>query len=156
MKAIIALGSNMGDRQGYLEAARAAIEERVGHIAAHSSVMETKAYGYTDQDDFLNMAVEVETAMEPHAMLRELLAIEADLDRVRLIHWGPRTIDLDVIYCEDRIINDEELKVPHPDLVNREFVLRPVSEIAPELVDPLRGKKVKALLAECVKKNRPL
>ena len=107
MKAIIALGSNMGDRQGYLEAAQAAIEERVGHIAAHSSVMETKAYGYTDQDDFLNMAVEVETAMEPHAMLRELLAIEADLDRVRLIHWGPRTIDLDVIYCEDRIINDE-------------------------------------------------
>ena len=156
MKAIIALGSNMGDRQGYLEAARAAIEERVGHIAAHSSVMETKAYGYTDQDDFLNMAVEVETAMEPHAMLRELLAIEADLDRVRLIHWGPRTIDLDVIYCEDRIINDEELKVPHPDLVNREFVLRPVSEIAPELVDPLRGKKVEELLAECVKKNRPL
>lgn len=156
MKAIIALGSNMGDRQGYLEAAQAAIEERVGHIAAHSSVMETKAYGYTDQDDFLNMAVEVETAMEPHAMLRELLAIEADLDRVRLIHWGPRTIDLDVIYCEDRIINDEELKVPHPDLVNREFVLRPVSEIAPELVDPLRGKKVEELLAECVKKNRPL
>ena len=156
MKAIIALGSNMGDRQGYLEAAQAAIEERVGHIAAHSSVMETKAYGYTDQDDFLNMAVEVETEMEPHAMLRELLAIEADLDRVRLIHWGPRTIDLDVIYCEDRIINDEELKVPHPDLVNREFVLRPVSEIAPELVDPLRGKKVEELLAECVKKNRPL
>ena len=156
MKAIIALGSNMGDRQGYLEAARAAIEERVGHIAARSSVMETKAYGYSDQDDFLNMAVEVETAMEPHAMLRELLAIEADLDRVRLIHWGPRTIDLDVIYCEDRIINDEELKVPHPDLVNREFVLRPVSEIAPELVDPLRGKKVEELLAECVKKNRPL
>ncbi len=156
MKAIIALGSNMGDRQGYLEAAQAAIEERVGHIAARSSVMETKAYGYTDQDDFLNMAVEVETAMEPHAMLRELLAIEADLDRVRLIHWGPRTIDLDVIYCEDRIINDEELKVPHPDLVNREFVLRPVSEIAPELVDPLRGKKVEELLAECVKKNRPL
>lgn len=156
MKAIIALGSNMGDRQGYLEAAQAAIEERVGHIAARSSVMETKAYGYTDQDDFLNMAVEVETEMEPHAMLRELLAIEADLDRVRLIHWGPRTIDLDVIYCEDRIINDEELKVPHPDLVNREFVLRPVSEIAPELVDPLRGKKVEELLAECVKKNRPL
>ena len=156
MKAIIALGSNMGDRQGYLEAAQTAIEERVGHIAAHSSVMETKAYGYTDQDDFLNMAVEVETAMEPHAMLRELLAIEADLDRVRLIHWGPRTIDLDVIYCEDRIINDEELKVPHPDLVNREFVLSPVSEIAPELVDPLRGKKVEELLAECVKKNRPL
>ena len=156
MKAIIALGSNMGDRQGYLEAAQAAIEERVGHIATHSYVMETKAYGYTDQDDFLNMAVEVETAMEPHAMLRELLAIEADLDRVRLIHWGPRTIDLDVIYCEDRIINDEELKVPHPDLVNREFVLRPVSEIAPELVDPLRGKKVEELLAECVRKNRPL
>jgi 2-amino-4-hydroxy-6-hydroxymethyldihydropteridine diphosphokinase len=156
MRAIIAMGSNMGDRQGYLEAAQAAIEERVGHIAARSSVMETKAYGYTDQDDFLNMAVEVETEMEPHAMLRELLAIEADLDRVRLIHWGPRTIDLDVIYCEDRIINDEELKVPHPDLVNREFVLRPVSEIAPELVDPLRGKKVEELLAECVKKNRPL
>jgi 2-amino-4-hydroxy-6-hydroxymethyldihydropteridine diphosphokinase len=150
MKAIIALGSNMGDRQGYLDAALNQIEERVGHITDRSSVMETKAYGYTDQDDFLNMAIQVETDMEPHVMLRELLAIEAELDRVRLIHWGPRTVDLDVIYCEDMIIDDEELKVPHPDLHNREFVLRPVSEFAPEHMDPKRGKTVRELL-KCVK-----
>jgi 2-amino-4-hydroxy-6-hydroxymethyldihydropteridine diphosphokinase len=148
MKAIIALGSNMGDRLGYLNEAQVQIEKRVGSITARSGIVETEAYGYTDQDDFLNMAVEVDTKLEPHDMLHELLSIEAELDRVRLIHWGPRTIDLDVIYCEDRIIDDEELKVPHPDLHNRMFVLGPVAEIAPDLMDPLRQKTVKELLAE--------
>ena len=147
MKTIIALGSNMGDRRKYLEDAITEIGKRIGEVTARSQIMETKAYGYTEQDDFLNMAIAVETEMEAHDLLHELNAIEAELGRVRTIHWGPRTIDLDIIYYGDRLIDDEELHVPHIDLHNRDFVLVPVAEIAGEIFDVRRGKTVAELLA---------
>lgn len=148
MQSIIALGSNMGDRSEYLKEAQEKISQRVGQITRKSKILETEAYGYTEQRDFLNMVISVETELEPDELLNTLLQIEVKLGRVRTIHWGPRTLDLDIIYYGDRIIDTEKLKIPHPDLHNREFVLKPIAEICPEFHDPLRNKTVTELLLE--------
>lgn len=94
----------------------------------------------------MNMVIEVETGLKPDRLLDTLLAIETGLGRVRAKHWGPRTIDLDIIYLENEIIDTERLKVPHPDLHNRDFVLVPLSEIAPDFKDPVRGVSVADML----------
>lgn len=146
MRCMIALGSNIGDRESYLASALEKVSERVGDIIKRSSVIETRAYGFTEQDDFLNMVIEVETGLKPDRLLDTLLAIETGLGRVRTKHWGPRTIDLDIIYLENEIIDTERLKVPHPDLHNRDFVLVPLSEIAPDFKDPVRGVSVADML----------
>lgn len=146
MKAIIALGSNMGDRRQFLENGISEIGARIGTVMRRSSIWETKAYGVTDQADFLNMAVSVETSMDPETLLHELLTIEKEQHRKRIIHWGPRTLDLDLIYYGDRIIHSDDLIVPHPDRCNREFVLGPIAEIEPDFPDPQEGKTVLELL----------
>lgn len=146
MKAIIALGSNMGDRRQFLENGISEIGARIGTVMRCSSIWETKAYGVTDQADFLNMAVSVETSMDPETLLHELLTIEKEQHRKRIIHWGPRTLDLDLIYYGDRIIHSDDLIVPHPDRCNREFVLGPIAEIEPDFPDPQEGKTVLELL----------
>lgn len=148
MKTIIAIGSNMGDRCAYIDAALEMMGERVGKITAVSDVIETKAYGYTDQDDFLNLAVSVETGLDPRSLLRELNKIEEELNRVREIRWGPRTIDLDIIFYGDLIVDEEDLHIPHRDMYNRDFVLGPIAQIEPDIVDPRTGKSVVELLAE--------
>ncbi|MBR3245400.1 MAG: 2-amino-4-hydroxy-6-hydroxymethyldihydropteridine diphosphokinase, partial [Parasporobacterium sp.] len=106
------------------------------------SILETKAYGVTDQDDFLNMAVLLETSLTPYELLDVLHEIENELGRVRVIHWGPRTIDLDIIFFGDQILNDQDLTIPHPDYRNRDFVMKPLLEIVPDFVDPMTGRKV--------------
>ena len=143
--AIIALGSNMGDRLQYLTRAQEQIEKRIGEITARSGVIETKAYGYTDQDDFLNMAIAVDTELSARALLETLLDIEKQLDRVRLIHWGPRTIDLDIIFYGDCIIDEPDLHIPHIDFANRAFVLDPIAEIAPDRIDPRSGMMIQKI-----------
>lgn len=153
MKAFIAMGSNMGDRRKYVADALVEIEKRVGKIIGKSSIIETKAYGYTEQDDFLNLAIEVETELSPRELLKELLQIEKELDRVRLIHWGPRTIDLDIIYYEDQIIDEEDLHIPHIDVYNRTFVLGPIAEIDSEFIDPRKNRTVGSLLNDLYKKE---
>lgn len=146
MKAIIALGSNMGDRRQFLENGISEIGARIGTVKRRSSVWETKAYGVTDQPDFLNMAISVETSIDPETLLHELLTIEKEQHRKRIIHWGPRTLDLDLIYYGDWIIHSDDLIVPHPDRCNREFVLGPIAEIEPDFPDPQEGKTVLELL----------
>lgn len=152
-RAFIALGSNMGDRAGYLAKAMEEIGKRIGPITGRSNVIETKAYGYTEQDDFLNMAITVETDMSAHELLEELQAIEHELGRVRTIHWGPRTIDLDIIYYGNQVIDDSDLHVPHPDLYNREFVLRPLAELDSEYIDPRKNESIGKLFEELMKKE---
>ena len=142
-KAVIALGSNMGDRNNYLERAIEQMDLRAGKVLKRSSILETKAYGYTDQADFLNMAVLLETELSPHDLLDVLHEIEAELDRVRLIHWGPRTIDLDIIFYGDQILNDPDLIIPHADYRNRSFVLTPLLEIVPDYEDPVTHIKIR-------------
>lgn len=153
MKAVIALGSNMGDRQNYLKQGAAEISRRVGTVLKQSSVWETKAYGVTNQPDFLNMALSAETDMNPEELLHELLTIEKEQHRKRIIHWGPRTLDLDLIYYGDQIIHSDDLTVPHPDRCNREFVLGPIAEIEPDFVDPEQNKTVLELLRALRRKS---
>lgn len=153
MIAFIALGSNMGDRNKYLEDAITLINKRVGNVLKRSSILETEPYGYTDQDNFLNMAIKVDTELSPRDLLKELLQIEAELERVRLITWGPRTIDLDIIYYDNEIIDEDDLKIPHIDLYNRDFVLKPIVEIDENFIDPRKNKKVRELLEELENKE---
>ena len=148
MKTIIAIGSNMGEREEYIRQAIDMMEEKAGHILAVSDTIETKPYGVTDQADFLNLAVSMETELTPRQLLEVLHGIEADLDRVRLIRWGPRTIDLDIIFYGDRIIDEEDLHIPHIDFYHREFVLGPICQIEPDLIDPRTGKTIRKLLEE--------
>ncbi len=142
MNVIIALGSNLGEREQYIENGIREIDKRIGTVLKRASLMETAPYGVEDQPSFLNTAVSVETELDPEEIIHTLLEIEKEQDRVRIRHWGPRTLDLDIIYCEDRLIRSEDLIVPHPDRLNRDFVLGPIAEIAPEFIDPEEHKTI--------------
>jgi dihydroneopterin aldolase/2-amino-4-hydroxy-6-hydroxymethyldihydropteridine diphosphokinase len=128
-RAIVALGSNLGDRVAYLRFGL----ERLSNVVAQSQVFETDPVGGPDnQGPYLNMVAVIDTDLDPYAMLRRLLQIEAEAHRVRVERWGPRTLDLDLLFYDDVTINSEELIVPHPRFSERRFVLEPLSEVAPE------------------------
>lgn len=128
-RAFVALGSNLGDRIGYL---RFAVQE-LGNVVRMSDVYETEPVGGPEQGAYLNMVVEVETALDPFAFLRRCQRIEANALRQRIVRWGPRTLDVDLLFYDDMTIDSEALKVPHPRIFERRFVLTPLSELAPEL-----------------------
>lgn len=144
----IALGTNMGDRKANLEQALKAMKESSLVVTKLSSIFETKAWGKTDQPDFLNQVVEVQSFEEPEDMLTILQQIEADLGRVRHEHWGPRPIDLDILLVDREIIQSERLTVPHPYMTERTFVLDPLNEIAPFVLHPVRKKAIRELYEE--------
>jgi dihydroneopterin aldolase/2-amino-4-hydroxy-6-hydroxymethyldihydropteridine diphosphokinase len=126
---IVALGSNLGDRQGYL---RFAVQE-LGNVVAMSQVFETEPVGGPDgQGAYLNMVVKVQTSLDPYAFIRRCQRIEANALRQRVVHWGPRTLDVDMLFYDDVQIDSERLTVPHPRINERRFVLTPLSEVAPE------------------------
>lgn len=128
-RAIVALGSNLGDRAAYLRYAL----DQLPTVVATSQVFETEPVGGPDdQGPYLNMVAVVDTDLDPWALLRRLLRIEADADRVRTQRWGPRTLDLDILFYDDYVIDSGELTVPHPRHGERRFVLEPLSEVAPE------------------------
>lgn len=128
-RAIVALGSNLGDRVAYL---RHGIEH-LPHVVAQSQVFETDPVGGPEnQGPYLNMVAVIATEMDPFALLRRLLQIEAGANRERVVRWGPRTLDLDLLFWDDAVIQSEELVVPHPRYAERRFVLEPLSEVAPE------------------------
>jgi 2-amino-4-hydroxy-6-hydroxymethyldihydropteridine diphosphokinase len=151
----IGLGSNIGERQKYLNDAAAALKSVPDtKFVWASPVYESDPYGKTDQAKFLNAVIEIETALEPAALLPHLKSIEARLGRTNQEHWGPREIDLDILLYDGLVFRDASVEVPHPDLVNRRFVLFPLREIAPDLVHPLNGMTVSELLASCTDKGR--
>ena len=143
--AYVALGSNLGDKEANLREALELLEERGVEIVKTSTFISTEPYGVTDQPQFLNGVCEVRTSLEPLELLHTLLDIEQEMGRVRLRHWGERNIDLDLLLYEDVVIDTPELKLPHPDMQNREFVLLPLAEIAPELVHPILQKSIEEL-----------
>ena len=143
--AYIALGSNLGDKEANLRRALELLIERGVEIVKTSTFISTEPYGVTDQPQFLNGVCEVRTSLEPLALLHILLAIEQEMGRVRLRHWGERNIDLDLLLYEDVVMDTPELKLPHPDMQNRDFVLLPLAEIAPELVHPILQKSIEEL-----------
>lgn len=128
-EAIVALGSNLGDREGFL---RFAVHE-LGNVTAMSQVFETEPIGGPDaQGAYLNMVVKVETSLDPYAFIRRCQRIEAGALRQRVVHWGPRTLDVDLLFFDEVSIDGPELTVPHPRTFERRFVLTPLSEVAPE------------------------
>ncbi|MGM9562434.1 MAG: 2-amino-4-hydroxy-6-hydroxymethyldihydropteridine diphosphokinase [Phascolarctobacterium sp.] len=150
--AYIALGSNLGDKEENLRRALELLEEHGVEVVKVSTFICTEPYGVTDQPQFLNAVCQVRTSLEPLALLHTLLGIEQEMGRVRLRHWGERNIDLDLLLYEDVVMDTPELKLPHPDMQNRDFVLLPLAEIAPELKHPTIGKSIQKLKEELIER----
>ncbi len=113
----------------------------------------SSAYGYTHQPDFLNTALLLETTAKPFDLLKCLKSIEESVGRKQRIRWGPREIDLDIIFYDEEVLNTPELTIPHPDFHNRRFVLQPLADIAPDFISPTHRKSVKELLNKCADKT---
>lgn len=145
-KVYLSIGSNMGDRRGQIESAIQLLKETPGvELVKVSEMIETEPYGYVDQDKFLNGCIAIKTWLPPEVLLKRMQEIEYKLHRERLIHWGPRTLDLDMLLYGDKIIHTETLSVPHPDMTNRQFVLEPLDEIAPWAWHPVEKKTIHQL-----------
>ena len=152
--AYIALGSNMGDKKGYLDMAIGRLKERVDcRVERVSDYLVTAPYGGVEQDDFLNGALELKTTLEPEDLLDALHQIEQEAGRVREIHWGPRTLDLDILLYDDMIVDTECLHIPHAEMHKRDFVLKPMAQIAPWKRHPLLGKTVEELYDNLIRNN---
>lgn len=147
-KVWIALGSNMGEGRKNLDLAIKMMSERGVLVEKVSTYIETEPYGYTEQDNFVNAVCIAETKLSPRELLEVLLKIELDMGRVRIIKWGPRIIDLDILFYEDLIIDEEDLKVPHIEIQKRSFVLEPMNEISPDKIHPVFKKTVHQLLLD--------
>ena len=145
----LSLGSNQGDRSTNLHDARIKIQKQIGKIVRSSSIYSTAAWGVTDQPDFLNQVIEIETVLTPGALLEKTHSIEKSLGRIRTGKWGARIIDIDVLLYREVELNTAHLVIPHPELPNRKFVLVPFTEIAPDQVHPTRHKKISELLEQC-------
>jgi 2-amino-4-hydroxy-6-hydroxymethyldihydropteridine diphosphokinase len=138
----------MGNREEYLARAEEEITHFIGHIEAASSIIETAPWGKTDQPAFLNQVLKIKTRFPPLFLMESLLDVEKAMGRNRTEKWGPRIIDIDILFFNNRIINEEGLCIPHPHLHEREFVLKPMVEIAPDFVHPVLQKTMSALLQE--------
>ena len=147
--AYIALGSNLGEKKNYLDVAIEELKAVKGiEIESVSDWIETEPYGYLDQPNFLNGCACLRTWLEPFALLDVLQSIEAKAGRERKIHWGPRTLDLDLLFYDDQILGTKRLIVPHPEIEKRSFVLVPMAQIAPWLRHPVSKSTIKQLLEE--------
>lgn len=153
--AFIGLGSNMGDRKGYV---LQALEYLSGHphfdVVRVSSLYESEPLEYPDQNWFINAVVEIKTDFDPLDLLNELQSIEKRLERQRSIRWGPRTIDLDILLYDDELVAETRLQIPHIRMHDRAFVLVPMCEIAPEAVHPILNLTVSQLLGDLTTKTR--
>ena len=144
--AYIGLGSNIGEREYNLKIAVKLLGETGGVVVTNvSSIYETTPIGYLNQPDFLNAVIQLDTTLDPKDLLRATKQIEKKEKRQRGVHWGPRTIDLDILLYDDLELEDSELRLPHPEARERAFVLVPLVEIAPELTYP-GGKKARDYL----------
>lgn len=143
------IGGNVGNREQNLHQAVKAIAHSCGSVVRQSSVYETAAWGKTDQQAFLNQALQVRTEWPAATLLERVLRAEASLGRIREERYGPRVIDIDIIFFNNDVITLPQLTIPHPEVQNRRFALVPLQEIAPGLVHPVFHKTVSQLLAEC-------
>ena len=143
------IGGNLGNRKENLSKAVLLINERCGSLTRSSSIYETEAWGKTDQPAFLNQALEISTSLNARQLMRKVLKIEEEMGRVRKEKLGPRIIDIDILLFESEIHDLRFLKIPHPEMQNRRFVLAPLAEIGSSLLHPVLKKTIAELLEEC-------
>jgi len=142
----ISIGSNLGDREESCRQAIKLIEKNGIAVRKQSRMYETEPWGIKDQPKFINMAIEVETDKKAEELLRVLKEIEKEIGRTETIKWGPRVIDLDILFYDDLILKTQDLEIPHPLMHERAFVLKPLYEIAPDKKHPVTEKTVKEML----------
>jgi len=147
--AYLLIGGNLGNRKDNLRKATSLIIEQCGSLTSASSIYETAAWGITDQPSFLNQVLEISTSSNARQLLRKILKIEKEMGRVRHEKLGPRIIDIDILLFENEIHDLPFLKIPHPEMQNRRFVLTPLAEIGPGLQHPVLKKSIEQLLEEC-------
>lgn len=148
-KAILLIGGNLGDRTGHLQQAVEQIDKLIGKVEKKSALYETAAWGHVEQPDYLNQALLVSTEMDARTLLETVLDIEHNIGRIRRQKWGARVIDIDIIFYNDDVINQPDLKVPHPQMQFRQFVLVPLREILPDWQHPVLHQSVSTLLENC-------
>lgn len=146
---VLHLGSNKGLRSKNIQLAKMLLNALAGKTLNASSFYETEAWGKKDQRDFLNMALHMETELTADELLDVIHMVENKLGRERIEKWGARIIDIDIIFYESDIIKNDHLKIPHPEITNRKFVLVPLKEILPDFKHPETGKTVSQMLEEC-------
>jgi 2-amino-4-hydroxy-6-hydroxymethyldihydropteridine diphosphokinase len=143
----IALGTNLGDRAANLKLARESLAE-AGELVASSLVYQTPPWGIVDQPAFLNQVVQIRTDLRPAELLKYLKALETRMGRVPSVKYGPRLIDMDILFYDQRVIENRQLQVPHPRLAERAFVLVPLADLASDLKHPVSGLSVKEMLVQ--------
>jgi 2-amino-4-hydroxy-6-hydroxymethyldihydropteridine diphosphokinase len=143
------LGTNQGDKRANLLNAMHLIEQSVGKVLKVSSIYKTAPWGNTDQPEFFNQVITVESILKPDLLLKSVLAIELKMGRKRLEKWGPRVIDIDILFYNHEIVQSKDLTIPHPAIPLRKFTLIPLAEIAPGFLHPALKKNMKELLSEC-------
>jgi 2-amino-4-hydroxy-6-hydroxymethyldihydropteridine diphosphokinase len=148
-EAYLGLGSNLGDKKSNMSKACDLISSEIGQIIGFSSLYKTEPWGNIDQDEYLNQVVRIFTDLEPGFLLSQLHKIEDMLGRTRDEKWGPRLIDIDLLYYGTYVIDRDDLIIPHPELIERNFVLEPLTEIAPDYLHPVFKLTNKELLEFC-------
>ena len=148
-KTYLLLGSNMGNSRQQLAIAQKHIEKNIGAISRNSSIYQTAAWGKTDQPDFMNQVIIVETELSAHDTMQAILSIEKKMGRLRTEKNAPRIIDIDILLFNKETIESPTLSVPHPQLQNRRFVLIPLNELSPNLIHPILKKTIHHLLRVC-------
>lgn len=152
--AYLSVGSNIGEKEQFLNNAVKKLDEDCNiKVTKVSKYIETEPYGNVEQDKFLNGCLEIRTLLTPDELLKKVNEIEQEEGRIRTLHWGPRTLDIDILLYDNEVIYTDDLKIPHPDMHNRMFVLEPLCEIAPFVIHPVLGKSVMRLKEKLMDKQ---